>query len=157
AEGIAEVNQWVIAKARALGFTGAEILSSDTTVQEPQIAYPHEPGILKGLAQRCERALHKLKQRGVRLAQAGVETSKEIYRRVKQHHLFAKTTAQRRELLQQIVEQTEHLLAHSAQVIQQVGESPNRVKQRARAKLKEMGQVAAQLLPQIKYWMEKGQ
>jgi Transposase domain (DUF772) len=78
AEGIAEVNQWVIAQARALGFTGAELLSSDTTVQEPQIGYPHEPGILKGLAQRCERALKKLKQRGVKLAHAGIETSKEI-------------------------------------------------------------------------------
>jgi len=156
AEGVAEVNQLVVGKARELGFTSGEILSSDTTVQEPRIGYPHEPGILKGLAERCERALKKLKQRGVKLAQEGIETTKEIYRKVKHHHLFAKTTEERREILNQIVEQTEKLMEQSGQIIKQVGERAKGVKQSARAKLKEMSEVASQLLPQIKYWMEKG-
>jgi hypothetical protein len=156
AEGIAAVNQLIIEQAQALGFTGPEILSSDTTVQEPQIGYPHEPGILKGLAQRCERALVKLKKRGVKLAQAGIEKSKEIYRQVKQHHLFAKTTEQRREILHLIVTQTEALLDTTQQVIQQVGQRTGRVQQRARATLQRMGTVAAQLLPQIKQWMARG-
>jgi len=34
-------------------------LSSDTTVQEPQIGYPHEAGILRGIAQRVYRAAMK--------------------------------------------------------------------------------------------------
>jgi hypothetical protein len=156
AAGIAAVNQLIIAQAQALGFTGSEFLSSDTTVQEPQIGYPHEPGILKGLAQRCERALVKLKQRGVKLAQAGIEQSKEIYRQVKQHHLFATTTEQRREVLRGIVAQTAALIDTTQQVIQQVGERTGRVKQRARATLHRMGMVAAQLLPQVKQWMERG-
>jgi hypothetical protein len=156
AQGIAAVNQLIIAKAQALGFTGPDILSSDTTVQEPQIGYPHEPGILKGLAQRCERALVKLKKRGVKLAQAGIEKSKEIYRQVKQHHLFAKTTEQRREVLQLIVTQTEALIDTTQQILQQLSERTGRVKQRARATLQRMGAVAAQLLPQIKQWMARG-
>jgi hypothetical protein len=155
-EGVAEVNRLVLAKARELGFTSTEILSSDTTVQEPKIGYPHEPGILKGLAERCERALKKLKRRGVKLAREGIETAKEIYRKVRHHHLFAKTTEERREILRQIVEQAEKLIAQSQQVTSQVGEGARGVKQRARAKLKAMGEVARELLPQIKYWMEKG-
>jgi hypothetical protein len=156
AEGIAAVNQLIIKQACALGFTGPELLSSDTTVQEPKSGYPHEPGILKGLAQRCERALVKLKQRGVKLAQAGIEQSKAIYRQVKQHHLFAKTTEQRREILQRIVGQTAALIDTTQQVIQQVGERTGRVKQRARATLQRLGAVAAQLLPQVKQWMARG-
>jgi hypothetical protein len=155
-EGVAEVNRLVINKARELGFTSTEILSSDTTVQEPKIGYPHEPGILKGLAERCERALKKLKKRGVKLAGEGIETIKEIYRKVRHHHLFAKTTEERREILRQIVEGTERLMGQSAQIIEQVGESARGVKQSARAKLTEMSEVAKQLLPQIKYWMEQG-
>jgi hypothetical protein len=156
AQGLAAVKQLMLKQAQALGFTGPEILSSDTTAQEPQIGYPHEPGILKGLAQRCERALVKLKRRGVRLAQAGIEQSKEIYRQVKQHHLFAKTQEQRRAILHQIVAQTEALIATTQQVIQQVGERTGRVKQRARATLHRMGEVAAKLVPQVKQGMESG-
>jgi hypothetical protein len=156
AEGIAAVNQLIIKQACALGFTGPELLSSDTTVQEPKLGYPHEPGILKGLAQRCARALVKLKQRGVKLAQAGIEQSKEIYRQVKQHHLFAKTKEQRRELLSVIVTKTEELMATTRQIIQQVGERRDRVQQSATAKLQRLGAVAAKLLPQVKQWMARG-
>jgi len=156
AEGVAEVHQVVMGKARELGFPSGEILSSDTPVQEPKIGSPHEPGILKGLAQRCERALKKLKQRGGKLAQEGIKTTQEIDRKVKHHHRVAKTTEERREILRQIVEQTEKLMWQSEQVIQQVGERATGVKQSAQAKLQEMGEVARQWLPQIKDWMEKG-
>jgi hypothetical protein len=128
-EGLAEVNSLVIATAQRFGFTGPQILSSDTTVQEPRISYPHEPGIVKGLAQRCHRALLKLKKKGVKMAESGIETAKEIYRRVKQHHLFAKTTEERREVLGQIVKQAEKLLVQTKSVIAKVGESAQRVKQ----------------------------
>jgi len=47
AEGIAEVNQLIVKQAQALGLSSTEVLSSDTTVQEPAIGYPNEPGILK--------------------------------------------------------------------------------------------------------------
>jgi len=70
AEGKAEVNALIIKTAQALGFSGREILSSDTTVQEPLIGYPNEPGILNGWAEQIERSLKKLKTGGVKLAQA---------------------------------------------------------------------------------------
>ena len=78
---------------RTCGFADVRILSSDTTAQELPIGYPNEPGILRGLAQRCGRALAKLKTRavvGVETALAQVQT---ILRTVKEHHLFAKGTA----------------------------------------------------------------
>jgi len=62
AEGKAEVNALIINTARQLGFTNGDILSSDTTVQEPAIGYPNEPSILKGWAERIERSMKKLKK-----------------------------------------------------------------------------------------------
>src|SRR6516165_12775804 len=64
-EGVAEVNTLMLHVAKDLGFADVSILSSDTTAQELPIGYPNEPGILRGWAQRCGRALVQLKTRGV--------------------------------------------------------------------------------------------
>jgi hypothetical protein len=156
AEGKAAVNALVIKTAAGLKFTNGKTLSSDTTVQEPAIGYPHEPGILKGLAERIERALKKLKARGVWAAQAGIKQAQEVYRRVKRHHLFAKTKAEKQELLAEIVAQSEALLKLTQAVSEQVSNRCGQVKQRAAATLERMGEVARTLLPQIKQWMKTG-
>ena len=56
-EGVDEINALVLHVAQDLGYADVSILSSDTTAQELPIGYPNEPGILRGLAQRCGRAL----------------------------------------------------------------------------------------------------
>jgi rhodanese-related sulfurtransferase len=156
AAGKAAVNALVITSAQALGFAGTELLSSDTTVQEPAIGYPNEPGILKGWAERIERALKKLKPGGVQGAQAGIAQAREIYHRVKHHHLFATTKEEKQRILQQLVNKSEELAKLVDGVIKQVSERCGRVKQNAKAKLIQMGAVARTLLPQIKQWMETG-
>jgi hypothetical protein len=75
-EGKAEVNSMLIETALKLNFTDIKTLSSDTRVQEPAIGYPNEPGILKGLGDRINRALKKLKQRGLKAAQDEIEKVK---------------------------------------------------------------------------------
>lgn len=154
--GIAEANQLVIGIAQQLGFTGPEILSSDTTVQEPRIGYPNEPGIIRGLAERCQRALKKLKQRGVRGCQEGIKTAKEIYRKVKEHHLWAKTKEQRRRVLKQIVAHAERLIKQTQAVARAVGQTSDRVCQSAVNTLTAMSQVGRRLLPQVRQWIKTG-
>jgi hypothetical protein len=156
AAGKAAVNALVITTARELGFAGTELLASDTTVQEPAIGYPNEPGILKGWAERIERGLKTLKTRGVQGAQAGIVKARELSHRVKHHHLFATTRAEKQRILQQIVTQSEELAKLMDGVSKQVSARCGRVKQNAKAKLIQMGAVARTLLPQIKQWMETG-
>lgn len=156
AEGIAEVNQLVVKQSQTLGFSSTEVLSSDTTVQEPAMGYPNEPGILKGLAERCERALRKLQKRGVEGAAEAIEKTKEIYRLVKEHHLFAKGKEAKDELLGGMMTCTRELMGQAEQIIKQLGELCGRVVASATGKLKEMGEVAALLLPQIEQWIKTG-
>ena len=120
AEGKAAVNALVIKTAEKLQFTDGQTLSSDTTVQEPAIGYPNEPGILKGWAERIERALQKLRAGGVKVAKEGIEQAKEVYRSVKQHHLFAKTKAEKKKILDEIVKQSAELHETTQVVIEQV-------------------------------------
>jgi hypothetical protein len=156
AKGVEAVNQLVIKQARELGFTSPEVLSSDTTGQEPRIGYPHEPGMLKGLAEGCERAVKNLKKRGVQAARGAIETTKESYRNVKAHHLWAKTKEARQEILTRLVKQTEELIAQTTQLTQAMKTGGDCVKEQAVAKLQRMGEGAAQLLPQIKGWIATG-
>lgn len=156
AEGKAAVNGLVLQTAEELQFTDRQTLSADTTVQEPAIGYPNEPGILKGWAERIERALKKLKVRGVKAAQEGIAQAKEIYRGVKHHHLFAKTKAEKQAILAELVEQSEALRELAQTISQQVSARCGRVKQRAAATLARLVEVAHTLFPQIQQWLQTG-
>jgi hypothetical protein len=156
AAGKAAVNALVIRTAAQWQFTDGKTLSADTTVQEPAIGYPNEPGILKGWAERIERALQKLKARGVKAAKEGIEQAREIYKSVKHHHLFAKTKAEKQKILAATVQQSEALSARTQAVLQQVSARCGRVKQQAAAALRRMVAVAHTLLPQIQQWLRTG-
>jgi rhodanese-related sulfurtransferase len=125
-------------------------------VQEPALGYPNEPGILKGWAERIERALQKLRARGVKVATEGIAQAQEVYRRVKQHHLFAKTKAEKQKILAELVTQSAALHETTQAVIAQVSARCGRVKQRAAATLRRLVAVSHTLLPQIRQWMKTG-
>jgi hypothetical protein len=156
AGGKAAVNALIIKTAQAWGFSGKDLLSSDTTVQEPAIGYPNEPGILKGWAERIERALRKLKGGGVKGAQVGMDKAKEIYKSVKHYHLFAAAKEEKKKLVDEIVKKSQELAKSVAAVLTQVSDGCGRVKDNAKAKLTQMGEVARTLIPQIKQWMRTG-
>jgi len=156
AGGKAAVNALIIKTAQAWGFSGKEMLSSDTTVQEPAIGYPNEPGILKGWAERIERALRKLKVGGVKVGEVGIEKAKEIYKSVKHYHLFAATKEEKKKLVDEIVKKSEELAKSVAAVLTQVSDRCGRVKHKAKAKLSQMGEVARTLIAQIKQWRHTG-
>ncbi len=157
AEGKAAVNALVIHTAVERKFTDGQILSSDTTVQEPAIGYPNEPGIMKGWAERIERALRKLKARGMTAATAGIAQAREIYRQVKAHHLFAKTPAEKQRIVTELVTQSTALQETTQAVIAQISARCGQVKQRAVATLRRLVAVSQTLLPQITQWLTTGQ
>lgn len=156
AEGIEAVNQLIIKEAVRLGFGDPSVLSADTTAQELPIGYPNEAGILKGLAQRCLRALSNLKKKGVKYAEEATEQCKEVIKKVKEYHLFAKTKEQKEKRLTRLVKHSEKLIEKTSEVARRVRVGGQRVKHSAVKKLQQMQEVATRLLPQIKYWMKTG-
>ena len=155
-DGVEEVNALILHVAKDCGFAEASIVSSDTTAQELPIGYPNEPGILRGVAQRCGRALAKLKSRGgvgVETALAQVQTA---LRSVKEHHLFAKGKAEKRQVLTRLLTEVGQLMVQTRLVVKRLGQGRDRVIQRATATLAAMHEVAKQLVPQIVQWMLTG-
>ena len=155
-DGIEEVNALLLHVATDCGFADASILSSDTTAQELPIGYPNEPGILRGWAQRCGRALTKLKTRavvGVETALAQVQT---ILRTVKEHHLFAKGKQAKRQVLTRLLTEVGQLIVQTRWLVQGLGARRDQVTQHAVTTLKTMHAVATRLIPQIVQWITTG-
>jgi hypothetical protein len=155
-DGVEEVNALILHVAQDRGFADASILSSDTTAQELPIGYPNAPGLLRGWAQRCGRALAKLKTRvglGVDTALAQVQT---ILRTVKEHHLFAKGKQAKRQVLTRLLTEVGQLLVHTRPMVRRLGQSRDRVTQRATATLVAMHEVAKRLIPQSVQWITTG-
>jgi hypothetical protein len=155
-DGIDEINALILNIAKDFGFADAGPLSSDTTAQELPIGYPNEPGILRGVAQRCGRALSKLKTRGVWGVEAALAQVQTILRSVKEHHLFAKGKADKRQVLTRLLREVGQLLVQTRPLVAPLEQSRDRVTQSATATLGAMHEVAKRLSPQIVQWMTTG-
>src|SRR5438093_10051632 len=112
-DGIEEVNALMLHVAKDYGFADVRILSSDTTAQELPIVYPNEPGILRGWAQRSGRALTKLKTRAVMGVNAALAQVQTILRTVKEHHLFVKSRAAKRQVLTRLLTEVGQLVVQT--------------------------------------------
>jgi len=155
-DGIEEVNALVLHVAKDLGFADPGILSSDTTAQALPLGYPNEPGILRGLAQRCGRALEKLKRRGVQGVEAAIEQVQTILRTVKEHHVFAKGTDAKRQVLIRLLTEVGQLVVQTRPLVARLSQSGKRVIQHATATLGTMHEVAKGLIPPIVQWITTG-
>jgi hypothetical protein len=155
-EGLEEVTALILHVARDYGFCDIDILSSDTTAQELPIGYPNEAGILRGIAQRCGRALQKLKARGVLGLEDAVEQVDVILRSVKEHHLFAKGKGEKQQLLARLLSEVGQLMNQTGTLAAALSRCRERVTQSAVSTLMSMLEVAKKLTPQIVQWMSTG-
>ena len=155
-DGVEEINALILHVARDYGFADVSLLSSDTTAQELPIGYPNEPGILRGLAQRCGRALAKLKTRAVMGAETALGQVQTILRTVKEHHLFAQGKQAKRQVLTRLLTEVGALVVQTRRLVQGLGERCDRVTQHALTTLTTMHAVAKRLIPQIVQWITTG-
>ncbi len=155
-DGLEEVTALILHVARDYGFCDIGILSSDTTAQELPIGYPNEPGILRGIAQRCGRALQKLKARGVSGLKGALEQVEVILRSVKEHHLFAKGKEEKQQLLARLLSEVGQLMNQTGTLAAGLSRCRDRVTQSAVSTLQSMQEVSKRLMPQIVQWMSTG-
>jgi hypothetical protein len=155
-DGVDEVNALILHVAKDSGFADVGLLSSDTTAQELPIGYPNEPGILRGLAQRCGRALVKLQKSGVYGVDSALAQVETILRSVKEHHLFAKGKTEKRQVLTRLLTEVGQLMVQTRLLIKRLGERHERVTHNAITTLTTLHEVARRLVPQIVQWITTG-
>src|SRR5918993_1438581 len=155
--GIDAVNRLVLKEAHGLGFVDEGRLSADTTAQELPMGYPNEAGILRGLAQRCGRALTQLQKGGVQRLDSALEQVQTILRSVKEHHLFTSGKADKRQVLTRILREVGELMVQTRALVERLATPSHRVIQNARSRLMAMHEVIKPLMAQIVHWLTTGQ
>ena len=120
------------------------------------MGYPNEPSILRGIAPRCGRALVKLKTRGVWGVDAALAQVQTILRSVKDHHLCAKGTQAKRQVLIRLLTEVGQLMGQTRPMVTRLGQRGDRVTHSARATLGAMHEVAKRLIPHIVQWITTG-
>jgi hypothetical protein len=111
---------------------------------------------LRGLAQRCGRALMRLKKRGIQGLDAALEQSETILRSVKEHHLFTKSKADKRQVLTRIIREVGELMVQTRALVERLSTTSDRVIQSARSRLVVMHEVIKPLMGQIVHWLTTG-
>ena len=154
--GIGEVNHLVVKEAQRFGFVDAGSLSADPTAQELPMGSPNEPGLLRGLAQRCGRALTQLKKRGVQGLSGALEQGQTILRSVKEHHLLTSGQADKGQVLTRIWTEVGALMVHTRPLLERLGTRSDRVIQSARSRLTAMHEVIKPRMSQIVHGLSTG-
>jgi len=154
--GIDEVNHLVIKEAQRYGLIDAGVRSADTTAQELPIGYPHEPGMLRGLAQRCGRALTPLAKRGMCGLARGQEQGQTRWRSIQAHPLFTTGKADTRAVLTRILQEVGALIVPTRPLVDRLETHADRVIQRGRARRLAMHEVLQPLMRQSVQWITTG-
>ena len=151
-----EVNPLILHVAKRCGLADPSLLSAETTAQELPLGSPNEPGLLRGLAQRCVSALENLTKHGVQGVDTALDHARTVLRSVTAHHLVAQGQEEKPPLLTRIMAETEHVLRHTRHVVERLGQPTARVKRRALTTLTTMPDGARQLIPPISHGMTTG-
>lgn len=155
--GVEAICKLILDKAVELGFADLEELSSDTTAQQAHIGYPNDPTILGRVAKATGRLLRRLGGAAAEAAQRASESIKQILGLVKHYHLFAKSTEEKAQTLQQLCNEIEPLLQLSEQQAKRLAWRPESILRNAVHKLLGLTEFARTLLPQIRHWLKTGE
>ena len=112
--------------------------------------------MLRGWAQRGGRALQQRKTRAVGGGDMARAQGETILRSVKEPHLVAKGKPEKRQVLTRLLTEVGQLVVHTRPMVARLGQSRDRVTQRARATRGAMPAVAKRLSPQIVPWITTG-
>jgi hypothetical protein len=149
-------NAWMLHVATDVGLADPSLRSSATPAQEWPMGYPNAPGMVRGGAQRCGRALQQRTTRavvGVDRALAPVAT---ILRAVQDPHRCAKSKSEKRQGLTRLLPEGGPWVVSTRPRVPRLGQRRARVTQRAPATLVAMHEVAKRLIPQIVQWITTG-
>ena len=154
--GIDALNPLVSKEAHRCGFVDARVLSAAPTAQELPLGDPNAPGLLRGLAQRCGRALIQMPKRGSPGLESARNQVQTILRSGKEPHLFTSGKAAKREVLTRRLTEVGALIVHTRPLVQRLETSAERVMQRARLRLMAMHEVIKPRMGQIVHGISTG-
>lgn len=156
-DGLSRMTAYVLTVAKDLGFADIRGLVSDTTVQEAAIAYPTEVGLMSSFARSIGAGLRQLKGKVVSTTRQAIESIVgNVKKLVRQHRLFAKTKAAKKQIEQQLLGLSQKLSAKLSCAMTSIRGNLHGQATKAYLRLIELQSVFSELSPQIQYYISTG-
>jgi len=160
AEGLEEINDYVLGVAKELGFIDIKGLCSDTTAQEAHIPYPNEVGLMGSLARSIGCGISLL---GRKLGDGKTKLLDNITRikkLVRRHRLFCKTLEAKRQVERELLKISNQLKKNTEKAVTAMSsfslKSLRGHQKTAFTRLKRLTEVFGNLSPQIAYYIKNG-
>jgi len=158
-DGVKLINEYVVQLAVKLGLADPRLAVADTTAQEAAISHPTEMGLLASFLHSVAlgaRTAGKKFRGFLSKVSAKIKAGKK---KVRAHHLFAKTPDAKRSLLVGLTKIVEAITGQLGKAVQAAAGAGQRLRGQALAaekKLSSLHQTMVKLLPQIRHWIKTG-
>lgn len=158
-DGVKLINEYVVQLAVELGLADPRLAVADTTAQEAAIPHPTELGLLASFLQSVALGARTAGKKFKGFLSKVSAKIKEGKKKVRAHHLFAKTPDARRRLLVGLTKIVEGITGQLGKAIQAATGAGRQLRGQALAaekKLSSLHQTMMKLLPQIRHWIKSG-
>lgn len=158
AQGLEEINGYVLGIAEELGFLNIKGLCADTTAQEANIPYPNEVGLMGSFARSIECAINLL---GRKLGDGKfklLEHIAKIKKLIRKHRLFSKTLEAKRIVEKELLKISNQLNNGVKKIITTMSSYSIKTlrghQKTALTRLRELTEIFGKLSPQIAYYIK---
>ena len=158
-EGTRLVNELVVVRAVKEGLADPSGLSADTTAQEGAIPYPNEMGLMAAFISSVAGASKVAGKIFKQLASKAAVTFKAAKQKAREYRLFAKTSELKNKTMAEMADIVAKVQRQLGAAIKTAKSQTARVTKHgkvARAKIIELHETMAKLLPQIRHWLKTG-
>lgn len=158
-DGIRLINQYTVGLAVEHKLADPTTLVADMTAQEAAIPHPNEMGLMAGFLTAVAAAGRKVGRTLKGFAAKTAAQFKAAKLKVREYRLFAKTKAVKDRVMKQMATLVEKLNKHLGTAVRAAEVQGAKLKKHAivaRAKLGQLHETMAKLLPQIRYWLRTG-
>lgn len=151
-EGLSSINGEILRIVQAHGLMDPTVLMADTTAQEARIPYPTEVGLMNRYITLAAKNLRKLGGKFLPMRSKIKETVKKVKGLVRNAHLFAKTTEQKRKVARKLY----HMVNSFHGQIKSNLETGYTLSSKAGSELCRLTEVMSALLPQMLHYLKTG-
>lgn len=160
ADGLEEINNYILKIAMELGFINIKGLCADTTAQEANIPYPNEVGLMGSFAKTINSAIALLGRKLCSSKNTLLEKIETIKKLVRKHHLFCKTDKEKRKAEKKMLSTSNSICLEIKDVIKNMSKasiaSLHGHQKSAYLRLQKMAKIFDKLSPQINYYIQNG-
>ena len=151
-EGLSAINGEILRVAQTHGLLDPSVLMADTTAQEAKIPYPTEVGLMSRYTSLAAKNLRKLGGKFLPMRGKIKETVKKVKGLVRNAHLFAKTTEQKRKIARKLY----HVVNAFHGQIKGALKTGHTLSSKAGSEISRLTEVMSALLPQMLHYLKTG-